>query len=501
MRGRRREGIAADTLSAMRRTILVVAAVALVVIACGCGSSSSPKVSSPVATELSYFAPGTPFVASVQTNAKSTAVQNALGLLAEFPVGNLAVSSLEENLPGGLTYQSDIKPLYGNPLTLGVLGVSGSSSLTKSSFLAVWITHSATKLASVIKAILKPSGTYQGATLYGTGGSTTFAVDGATLLFASSTADVEAALNRHAHGGGVSAGDFATAMGNLPSNSLVETFGSLSSLLSSSRAATAKKIPWVAALHSYAAAINATPSGLSIQFRLDTSGHSLSSAELPIASGATAPELAGSFPIVVGLRDPAESLGFIEAAAQAIDPGTFGQFASHENAAKSKTGFNLNTFAALLTGDLVVESNLTMTMGRAQVSNPASAAAQLAKLPLVVRDIFRTAKGVKRLSGGFYAIKGSGRKSFDLGLVGDEFVAGLATPARLKAFATAPAAPVAGAQGSVAVRVGLLDLLRLALKKRPSALEKSVLSTLGDITGSASATPGALTGHLTMTLR
>ena len=487
----------------MVRSFLLVAAVSVAVMAAGCGSSSSSsKVPSAVATELSYFAPGTPFVASLQTKPQSSAIKNAEALLAEFPVGGLALTAVEDELPAGLSYQSDVKPLYGNPIMLGVLGVAGSASLRQTSVLAVWITHSAAKLQAILKDVpgLTAAGTDDGATVYGAGGAVAFAVDGPTLLFASSKADLLAALNRHAHGAGITTADFSKAMGSLPSDSLLETFGSLSSLLATPRAGTAGKIPWVAAIHSYAAAIDANANGLSIQFRLDTSGRSLTSAQLPIASGTAAPELAGSFPIVVALRDPAQSLGFIEAAAEAVDPGTFGQFDSRESAVKAKTGYDLNTFAALLTGDLVVETNLTTTMGRAQVSDPASAAAQLTKLPVAVRDIFRSAKGVKRLPGGFYAITG-GRRPFDLGLVGDEFVAGVATPAQLKAFAAAPAAAAPGAQGSLAARITLLDLLRLTLKKHPGALVQSVLSTLGDVTGSATATPGAVTGQLNLSLR
>jgi hypothetical protein len=85
--------------------------------------------------------------------------------------------------------------------------------------------------------------------------------------------------------------------------------------------------------------------------------------------------------------------------------------------------------------------------------------------------------------------------------VGDEFVAGVATPAQLKAFAAAAAAAAPGAQGSLAARITLLDLLRLTLKKHPGALVQSVLSTLGDVTGSATATPGAVTGQLNLSLR
>lgn len=489
---------------AMRRAVITLALLSACLTAAGCGSSGTSKVRGPVATELSYFAPGTPFVAAVQTNPKSSGVQNAQGLLGSFPVGQLAITAFEaELLPATISYQSDIEPLYGNALTLGVLEIPGPSSLTRSSFLAVWVTRSARQLDTVIKAFsqLHSAGSYDGATLYRTAGAATFAVDGATLLFASSQAGVQAALNRHAHGRGMSSAGFSQATSGLSAHPLVQAFGSLSSLLSSPGAASARKIPWVAAIRNYAAAISSTSSGLTVQFRLDTSGGSLTGAELPIAGGTATPEVAGTLPISVGVRDPAQSFAFIEAAERATDPAGYARFVEAESAAKGRSGYDLNTFAALLTGDLVIESNTKTTMARAEVSDPASAARQLAALAPVVRDVLPAASGISRLPGGFYAIRQGHGKAFDLGLVGHELAAGLATPAQLRAFAAAPATAVPGAQGSVAVRIGLLELLRVALRNAPSQLVQSVLSTLGDVTGSVSATPAGLTGHLSLAVK
>jgi hypothetical protein len=430
-------------------------------------------------------------------------VQNANGLLGAFPLGKIAITALEsELLPPSLSYQSDIEPLAGNPATFGVLDISGRLSLSRSSFLAVWVTRSAAKLDNVIKAFgLHTSGTYDGATLYRTGGSTALAVDGPTLLFASSISDLDAALNLHAHGGGISPVDLSRAETGLPQNALVQGFGSLSNALSTPSAASARKIPWVAAIHSNGVTISAGSAGITLQFRLDTSGASLTPAQLPIAGGTTAPELAGTLPIAVGLSDPAQSLNFVEAAGQAVDPAAYARFTRRENAAKRKSGYDLSTFASLLTGNLIIESNLRTTMGRAEVSQPETAETELLQLPKVVRDIFPTSSGITRLPGGFYSIKERHGKTFNLGLVGNQIVAGLATPAELKAFAAAPTTPVPGAQGSLAVRVTLLELVRLALKHTPNPLVQSVLSTLGDLTGSASATSDGVTGHLTLGLK
>jgi hypothetical protein len=82
--------------------------------------------------------------------------------------------------------------------------------------------------------------------------------------------------------------------------------------------------------------------------------------------------------------------------------------------------------------------------------------------------------------------------------VGSEFVAGTASPAELRAFASAPAAAAPGAQGAAAFRIALSQLLALTLPHAPSPMIQQVLRSLGDITGWTSASPTALTGSATL---
>ena len=76
-----------------------------------------------------------------------------------------------------------------------------------------------------------------------------------------------------------------------------------------------------------------------------------------------------------------------------------------------------------------------------------------------------------------------------------------ATPAQLSAFATAPATPAPGAQGSVAFKVALPSLLQLALKQAPNKTVQTLLTSLGDITGWLQASTSALTGSATLAVR
>src|SRR5205823_14772537 len=107
----------------------------------------------------------------------------------------------------------------------------------------------------------------------------------------STPSDMTSALDRHANSGGISQNDYGRAVAGLPQNALVEAFGNLTGVLSTPRAANARKVPWVGALRGYAAAINASANGLSFQYKLDTTGAALTTSQLPIASGSATPSL------------------------------------------------------------------------------------------------------------------------------------------------------------------------------------------------------------------
>src|SRR5262249_5887930 len=148
---------------------------------------------------------------------------------------------------------------------------------------------------------LRKLGTRDGATTYALG-ELALATDDTTVVFGSTQATLNAALDRHAHGGGITSDDYTKAFTGLPSDSRVQVFGTLTQVLQLPSAAKAQRVPWVAALRGYAASINENASGLTFQYRLDTSGRSLSESDLPIASGSTAPNFAGAAPIVAAVR-------------------------------------------------------------------------------------------------------------------------------------------------------------------------------------------------------
>jgi hypothetical protein len=438
---------------------------------------------------------------TVATSPTSGGVKLDQALLKRIPLATFGETAALAKLSQlGINYTTDIHPLFGNPVVLG-LAADGTGTQAGKQFLLVWTTANADALHALVKKLLptaSSSGTRDGATLYNIG-SLQFALAGPTVVLGSSTAVVETALDRHAHTQGITPSDYASDTAGLPKGAAVQAFGSLVGVLSRPSAATARHVPWVAALRGYSMAVTAGASGLTFKYRLDTAGASLSSAQLPIASGTAPPSLPQpQFPIMFGLRAPAQVAAFVESAQQASSRAQYQKFETRQAKLRSKTGVDLNSLLSLLTGSLIIGSDTKTTVGRVTVTSPAQASRILSKLVGDPRDVFPRARGVTRTGQGFYTIK-ERAQAITVGVVGNQLVAGKATPAELTAFASAPTTPATGAQGSVAFRIALPALLHLAVK-HPSKIEQTVLSVLGDVTGWSAASPSGLTGSATLAL-
>jgi hypothetical protein len=485
----------------MRRAYFgaLAAAVAIVLLA-GCGSSSSPAAN-PVTTELSYFPANSPFVLGVQTDPQSAAVKGGQALAARFPLATFGETALMSKLDQlGLDYQSDIRPLFGNPVMVGANGAALTGAQSNN-YLIVWVTKDSAKLADLMKKVYPSaqSTSHDGAKVYSNGGPAA-AVDDATLVFGPSTAAVDQALDRHAQSSGFTQSNYSRLVSGLPQNSLVQIFGDLTTVLGQPSAAKARQVPWVAAFRGYGASISAASTGLTFSYHLDTTGASLTSAEVPFASDTATPALAGLLPVATGIQNPSHIVQWVESVERVTSPAVYAKFQAREAAVHRKTGADVNTLIGLLTGNLIVASDLRTTMARAQVTDAATASSTLAKLVTAPKLVFSHATSVSKLGNGFYGInQPSG--TVTLGVVGNQIVVGKATPARLRAFAASRTAPATGAQGSVAFRVGLATILRVAIKQSPPQVARSILNQLGDITGWVSATTSGINGSATIAVR
>jgi hypothetical protein len=484
----------------IRRCLIPIILLGLV--AAGCGSSAS-KSSSPLPTELSYLPSSSPLVLTVETDPNGSAIKGASALAGRFPFASLGEAALKSKLQqSGVNYDTDIRPLLGNPIAFAATTPTLSGP-TRNDFVFAWIVKDEGKLKSLLQKIpgLTQSGSHDGATLYTSGsGSIAIALDGSTVLLAPSTAQLQAALDRHAHGGGITQAQYSQAFAGLPASGLLKVSGNLTAVLSSPKAAKARQIPWVAALRGYAATVNASSSGLSFDYRLDTTGGSLTMSQLPFAPGRTSPSFAGNAPITFALHDPSQVAAFFESAAQLTNPGSFGTFLKRQAAVRKKTGTDLNALLKLLTGDLIVASDTKATIGRAQVSDPAAAKTTLSKLMGAPGGVFGKGTKVAR-KGDFYAVTDASGSTVLIGVVGNQVVLGNASPAALRAFAATPATPAAGARGSVAFRIALAELIRLTMRHALPSSVAPILSSLGDVTGWLASSTSNVTGSATLAVK
>jgi hypothetical protein len=442
-------------------------------------------------------------VLTIETDPNGAAIKGVNDLAGQFPFAQLGMAALKSKLQQqGINYDTDLHPLFGNPIAIALVSSNLSTSGTQA--VVVWTTKDAGTLKSLITKTTKgvhQGGSHDGATLYASNGSGAFALDGATLIAASTQQLLTAALDRHAHGGGITTDQYSKAFTSLPQNGVIKVFGNLSSVLSQPSAANARRVPWVAALKAYAATVTASSSGLRVDFHLDTTGAPLTTAQLPFASGTTAPAFAGSLPITVSVHDPAQIVAFIESAQQVSSPSSYAAFVKRQAALRAKTGTDLNSLVKLLTGDLIVSSDTKTTMGRVTVTDPAAAAQTLAKLMTAPKALSTTATGVTK-TGSFYRVKQKDGTVLTLGVVGDQLVVGQATVAQLQQFAAATPTPAAGAQGTVAFKIALASLIGLATHGQQLPQEvQPILSSIGDLTGWAASSTSGLTGNATVAVK
>jgi hypothetical protein len=480
--------------------LLGVLALACVLAACG-SSSGSGAPSDPLAAELSYIPPASPVVATIVTDPNSAPVKNVNALLTKFQVASLITSALNQQLQKqGLTYDADIKPLLGNPVVVGTVEAAGTGSKLKG--VGVWVTKDAGKLNALVTKSSdgdKKIGSHDGATLYRSrDGATVLAVDGPTLVLADTRALVTAALDRHANSNGMSVSQYSQQISGLPSHPLVRVFGNIAALLATPQTATARRIPWVAAIKGYAVAISPTSNGMSLDWKVDTTGRQLTAAQLPLAAGSAAPALASGEPGSFGVRDPAQIATFVESALQAADPTASAQFQAALGALRNGFGIDVTGALGQLTGDLITAGEGPVSLIRAGVANPAVVSQTLANLSKHIQSL-AAGTSMRSLGGGFYLVS---RQSvtFAIGLVGSQLVAGNASLSKLRTFATKPTTP-SGGHGAIAFSESLPQVLKLTGGLVHSTEAQLILSQLKAFSGWIANTPSALTGNALVTIK
>ncbi len=480
----------------MRRVGLLIVPALVVIALAGCGSSApgSGGAANPTIDALSYFPTTSPFVVAVATNPSAAAIKQLQHQSPSYTFGATALFAQLSRF--GIDYNKDLRPLFGNPVAAGTVSTSGLAGSGSTDFLVVWVTRNAGKLRSLLgKLHLSSSGSHDGATLY-SAGQAALATDGPTVMLARSRELLNAALDRHAHHQGFDSAAYAKATTGIPANGLITAFGDLAPVLATPKAAQARLVPWVAAVTGYGASVTAGRHGVTMRFHVATTGKPLSVSQLPIASGTSSPGIAGTLPIGLGIRDPEQIIAFIAGAIQRTEPAKYAKYRQQVAALQRRSGVDIASLGKMLTGQLNLESDTHTTIARAQLSDPAAVQSALAKLVNA-----KAAKGarVTALGGGRYAVR-SDKTTVTVGVIDGQLVVGRADTAQLRAFAAAPTSNTS-AGGSVTFRLALPALLAATLKRAPSPIAQQLIGMLGDVTGSAEASTGGLTGTVTIPIR
>jgi hypothetical protein len=483
-------------------SILVVLAVVLA--GCGGGSSSSSTGGDARAEALSYMPKGS--VATIEIATGGGQVDTALKLLHRFPGAELLLGRLSDEVTNGtsLSYDKDIKPALGNPFVLAPVSISAED------FVGAIVATDAKKAERFVSGNGSKAGSRSGVDVYRDRHepNTFYGLKGSTVIFADGRPNLDAAIDRHANGTGAKPDDGNALMTGLPGDALLKVYGLVAPVIANDPgAASARRVPFVAAMKGYGLAVTAADNGVTAAFRVDTSNAKLAAADQPLSPGAKPAATAAAGPIDVGLRDLSHTVAFAIRIGQRLDPTGFQQFAAGLDAIKARTGVDVGRDFVGQLGDAAITTDTHLFAVRAKAKNPTTLRVAVAKL-LPIVPAFLDGAGLPGLKpsagpGGLILLKRGGRYVAAYGVVGGQLVVGNAPPAQLLQFARRPATTEPGTSGAVTVRGSTPQLVRLILNRIDPQLVGAALflGRLGNLVGSASESAGAITGKLTLPVK
>jgi hypothetical protein len=492
----------------MRRLAALLAVLAAVTLAAGCGDSGSGSEGS-LDEGLGYLPADAPFAVAISTDTDGDQVKAIDSILDKFPFSGQIKDQLEQSLSNeDLDFEKDLKPLLGNDF---VVGTDDPKNLTGNgdAFVGAIEVRDEDKLRDLIEKEAKQVGEKNGAKLYESAGDgSVSAVKDDVLVVADSRPTLERALDQREKDDRLRRDEFDKALEGLPDDALVRVYADVQALLKSDPdSASALKVEWVGALRRLGLTASFAKDAVVMDFRLKTEG-ALSEADLPIAGGEDAPSVV-SRPgeVAFGVRDLAQTFKFGEQAAQAVDPGGFGGYLAAKKQIERQLGIDIDRdLIGQFSGDAAITVDVKGRFGlRSELQDPRRFDSTLEKLaerlPEAARRFGGRTVGIVRPKRGqdFYALATPDGDNFVFGVVKDAFV--LANDAR-KASALAAATPehVPGAKGAVVMRADAERLAQQAIATLGgvSGLQglgaQLFIAPLGELTGSLSSSPGELRG-------
>jgi hypothetical protein len=496
----------------------------LAIAGCG-GSSSGSDAESPLDNALGYLPADSPFVVSIDTDTKGEQYRAATDLIERFAFGDEIKKAIREELDEDGDFER-VEDALGNEFVVGSTDAGAFVNVPSGkdrSFVGAIEAANEDAIDKLIKQEkAEENGEASGAKLYKDEDGDSFAVEGDVLIVAGSKKELERALELRDGDDHMTEEDFDAGTEGVAQDAMLRVYLDIGGLLrASDEAKDALKSKWVRALRTGGLALAFEQNSVSIDFDVTTDPEGLTDADVPIATGASAPEvLERDGEIGVALRDLSHILRFARATAKQIDPDGSAELDNGIEQIESQVELDLEQdVLSQLEGDLAVSVGLDGKFGaRAQVEDPAKLRRTLDKLSTVLSRFAEGATdervGFAKPKAGedFYALATADGERFVFGVVDEVFVISN-DPAIAGSLAADPSAPVPGAKGAIVFKADAEQLGEQILKQVEGDLVESTGFELGDrirgaivtrpldeLTGSIEASTEGLSGSFELTV-
>jgi Protein of unknown function (DUF3352) len=506
----------------VRRLVAVLALFACLAVTALAACGGDDEDTGALGSALAYLPKETPFAVAIDTNLDGEQYKALDSIIGRFPIDAPSLKDLlRDELAGpgsSVDFEEDVEPILGNPFVVSATDVTSFiDSNETQDFVAALQAKDQDALDSLIeKTAPREVGEVAGATKYEDGG-TFFAVKDDMVIFAGSSERLDQALERADGDDHLDEETFDAALEDLPEDAAARVYSDLQLLIGSDPdGEQARKVEWVGALRTLGLTASAREDELELQLNVRTDPDGLSDDDLPIAAGDEAPPIFNrEGEVGLGIRDPAQIVQFAEAAAQAINPSGFGDYAQAKQTLDSSLDISIDDdLIGQLTGDLA--ASIAPDGGfsvRAEVERPEAFSRTLAKvadvLPNFAKGAGFGAVTIKKPSGGhgLYTLTQADGDDIAFGIVEGVLVV-VDDPAEADEIAAEQPEEVDGAQGAVVMRSDAQQLANAVIDQFGPALGLSGVNALGaqlftdnfgELSGSLSASTDGLRGRLRLT--
>lgn len=495
----------------------MLAAVCATIAIAGCGGGASEEASSALDNALGYLPEDASFVIVTETDPEGEQIQAAQTILERFPFAGQVTDQLESALSDqDVDYERDVKPLLGNQMVIGGTDAAAlvDDGEDDEEFVGAFEAKDSERLIELIERDgPKESGEKNGATIYGDDEGETFALEGDTVVIATTRKLLEAALEQREAGDRLTEDAFAENTEGMPEEAGLRGSLDVEGLLEADPdTADARKVKWVSALRQTGFAVSFANDSATLDFRLATDDGELEEADLPFAAGEESPAVLDTpGEIGAGLRDLTQLVRFGEATGQTVDPQGYGQYNSGKQMLEQRLDIDIQRdLLDQLGGDIAT----SLAIGgddysvRAELADPDAFEATLKKLEPVLPGILESSVGGPvQLSGpdagGLYKLQTPGGP-VSFGVSNGVFVLG--NGGRAADLASSEPVAVEGAEGAISMRadaeqVATQILGRLGIAVPGGDVGTSfVVGPLDELSGSMRAEPDGVSATLRLTL-